>query len=239
MLDVMSPPVRRPTLLLLDVNETLSDTSALAGVLERLGAPAHLGPTWFASVLRDGFALTAAGHAAPFAKVAGAAARAVLAPHVPEASLGDAAEDLVASLATLPLHPDVASGLALLAATGVRLVALTNGSAAVATQLLEGGGAKGHLEAALSVEEIGEGAWKPAASAYRGACAALGVQPHDAALVAAHRWDVDGAAWAGLRTVLVDRSAPGGSGDPGPGVFRAPGRTVSGFDDLAAQLSAL
>ncbi len=234
MLDAMTP-LAPPALLLLDVNETLSDTAALGGVLERMGVPGHLGATWFAAVLRDGFALTAAGHAAPFSAVARAAAGSLLAPHVPPGSLDDAAEALVGAVGSLPLHPDVPSGLAALAKTGVRVAALTNGSAAVTSGLLERGGVRQHLEAVLSVEAFGEGAWKPAASAYHGACASMGVEPHDVVLAAAHRWDVDGAAGAGLRTAFVDRS---GAGSPHPAVFREPGRTVSGLDDLAAQLSA-
>ncbi len=230
MLGAMGPSLPLPALLLLDVNETLSDTAALAGVLEGLGAPPHVGPTWFAAVLRDGFALTAAGHPAPFSDVARAAARSALSSHVPPGRLDDAVAALAGALGRLPLHPDVAVGLEALAATGVRVAALTNGSAALASSLLERGGVRSHLEAVLSVESFGEGAWKPAPGTYRGACAAMGVEPHDAVLVAAHRWDVDGAAWAGLRTVLVDRS---GAGDLGPTAFREPGRTVSGLEELA------
>lgn len=235
MLDAMVTSLAPPALLLLDVNETLSDTGALAGVLEGLRAPGHLGATWFASVLRDGFALTAAGHPAPFSDVARAAARSLLAPHVPPGSLDDAAETLVGAVGSLPLHPDVPDGLAALATTGIRVVALTNGSASVASGLLERGGVRQHLEAVLSVEAFGEGAWKPAASAYRGACATLGVETDEAVLVAVHRWDVDGAAGAGLRTVLVDRT---GGGRQDLAVFREPGRTVSGLDDLASQMIA-
>lgn len=234
MLDAMVTPLAPPVLLLFDVNETLSDTAALAGVLEGLGAPGHLGQTWFASVLRDGFALTAAGHAAPFSAVARAAARSLLAAHLPPGSVDDAVEALVGAIGSLPLHPDVAGGLAGLTASGVRVAALTNGSAAVASELLERGGVRQHLEAVLSVEAFGEGAWKPAASAYRGACTSLAVEAHEVVLVAAHRWDVDGAGGAGLGTVLVDRST---AGRQGPGVFREPDRTVTGLDDLATLVS--
>lgn len=50
---------RRPTLLVFDVNETLSDMSPMGQRFEDVGAPAHLAKTWFAVLLRDGFALTA------------------------------------------------------------------------------------------------------------------------------------------------------------------------------------
>lgn len=228
------PPVSpvSPGLVLLDVNETLSDTAALGRVLAGLGAPEHLGPTWFASVLRDGFALTVAGAPAPFAAVAAAAARPLLAAHVGLSALDEAVERLVAALGTLPLHPDVAPGLAALAEAGTRLVALTNGSAEVASGLLERGGVREHVEDVLSVQGFG-GAWKPAASAYAGACSVLGVDAGSAMLVAVHPWDVDGAARAGLRTAWVDRS----SSAAWPVVFTAPGLTVGGLDGLADALA--
>lgn len=221
-----------PDLVLLDVNETLSDTSALGAVLAGLGAPEHLGPTWFASVLRDGFALTVAGAPAPFAAVAAAAARSLLAARLAPSALDEAVERLVGALGTLPLHPDVAPGLAALAGAGVRLVALTNGSVDVASGLLEQGGVREHLEDVLSVQG-GDGAWKPAASAYTDACSALDVDAGAAMLVAVHPWDVDGAARTGLRTAWVDRSPSA----TWPAVFTPPDLTVGGLDALADALA--
>ena len=232
--DPRPDPTGPPDVVLLDVNETLSDTSALADVLAGLGAPEHLGPTWFASVLRDGFALTVAGAPAPFADVAAAAARPLLAPHVGPEALEGAVETLVGAVGTLPLHPDVAGGLASLASSGTRVVALTNGSAAVASGLLERGGARQHLEDVMSVQGFGDGSWKPAARAYAGACAALGVDPAAAMLVAVHPWDVDGAARAGLRTAWVDRS--GARRAAFPAVFAGPEVVVGGLDALGETL---
>ena len=60
---------RRPALLVFDVNETLSDICPLAARSEDVSAPAHLAQTWFAELLRDGFALTVSGVAEPFARL--------------------------------------------------------------------------------------------------------------------------------------------------------------------------
>lgn len=51
----------RPRLMVFDVNETLSDVSVMGRRFADVGAPSHLAATWFAGLLRDGFALTAAG----------------------------------------------------------------------------------------------------------------------------------------------------------------------------------
>ena len=72
-----------PTLIVLDVNETLSDLSSLASAFEEVGAPRTLAPLWFATTLRDGFALGMAGQNAPFLDVAKDVPRTLLAPHVP------------------------------------------------------------------------------------------------------------------------------------------------------------
>ncbi|MFE1587031.1 hypothetical protein ACFW6Q_15220 [Streptomyces sp. NPDC058737] len=59
-----------PEVLVFDVNETLTDMSALAPRLADVGLPGQLLPQWFAGVLRDGIALTLAGGRADFATVA-------------------------------------------------------------------------------------------------------------------------------------------------------------------------
>ena len=59
-----------PTLGLFDLNETLSDLGPLRRRFEEVGAAGELLEVWFASTLRDGFALTAARGYADFCTVA-------------------------------------------------------------------------------------------------------------------------------------------------------------------------
>ncbi|KAF8121521.1 HAD-like domain-containing protein [Boletus edulis] len=51
------------------------------------------------------------------------------------------------------------------------------------------------------------GVYKPTKQAYLAAAYHLGVSPDRLAMVAAHKWDLDGAAQAGLKTVYVPRPA--------------------------------
>ena len=60
----------KPAVIVFDVNETLSDLSPLGARFVELGASASAAPLWFAALLRDGFALTAAGTNPVFADVA-------------------------------------------------------------------------------------------------------------------------------------------------------------------------
>ncbi|NYD41174.1 haloacid dehalogenase type II [Nocardioides panaciterrulae] len=224
----MTTTVPRPAVLLLDVNETVSDLGPMEDRFAEVGAPPALAGTWFAGVLRDGFALAVAGVSAPFARIGADCLRGHLAGLTLDRPLEEAVEHVMSSFTSLDVHPDVRSGLPDLAAAGLRVATLSNGAATVARQLLGSAGLDGHVEAMLSVEDAG--VWKPAPAAYAYGCDVMGVAPADAMLVAVHPWDLDGAARAGLRTCWVDRT-----GTPYPSYFRKPDLVVSGFDDLARQ----
>jgi len=173
----------KPAVLVLDVNETLSDMSPLAARFEAVGAPAHLLPAWFAGVLRDGFALAAGGDYADFADVARAALHSMLSE---VDGLGqsprEAAEHIMAGLSQLTLHPDVRPGLEQLHAAGVRLVALTNGSTENASSLLERSDLAGLIERVLSVESVRR--WKPSPAPYAYAASMCDVPPEQVTLAA-------------------------------------------------------
>lgn len=220
----------RPTLLIFDVNETLSDLEPLAQRFVDLGAPGELAKAWFASTLRDGFALSVVGENPEFAALARDAARALLAPRSLTQELDAAADHVMSGFAALRVHPDVADGVVALADLGIRLVTLSNGAAAVAEKLLTEAGLRERLEQVLTVADAP--AWKPDESAYRYALGTCGVEAGEAMLVAVHPWDLDGAARAGLRTAWVDRS-----GSPYPRSFTPPEIQATDLVDLARQLA--
>lgn len=195
----------RPDLIVFDVNETLSDMGPMGERFAGVGAPASLARTWFAALLRDGFALTAAGQNPRFADVGRELLRGLLADHVERAEdLDSAVEHVMSGFLGLPLHPDVAEGVRALRGLGIRLVTLSNGSADVARGLLGRHGLTDAFEALLSVEDAPR--WKPAPEAYAHALQVCGVPAPRAMLVAVHPWDVHGAHHAGLATAWVDRT---------------------------------
>lgn len=221
---------RRPRLLLFDVNETLSDMSPMGQRFEDVGAPGQLAKTWFAGLLRDGFALTAVGASEPFARIAAEALRINLHDLPLSRGIEDAVEYIMVGFSGLGVHPDVPDGVRALGGLGIRLVTLSNGSASVAEALFDRAGIRDRFESLLSVE--GAGVWKPATGAYAYALERCDVDPMDAMLVAVHPWDVDGAARAGLTTAWINRS-----GAPYPGYFRAPDLHLRSLTELAEQLS--
>ena len=221
------PTTRR--VVIFDVNETLSDMAPLAERFEDVGASGRLLPTWFAGVLRDGFALTAAGAYADFGSVARAGLRALLAGPGPPEDVEGAVDHILDGIARLAVHPDVEEGVRALHSAGLRLATMTNGSADSSARLLAKAGLDDCFEAHLDVS--GPQAWKPAPAAYGYALARLGVEPADAVLVAVHPWDVDGALRAGLRAAWLCRTAA-----PYPDVLRPPTHTVPDLRTLPTAL---
>ncbi|WP_300384001.1 haloacid dehalogenase type II [uncultured Nocardioides sp.] len=219
----------RPAVLVFDVNETLSDMTSMGRRFQEVGAPAGLATTWFAGVLRDGFALTAVGVNESFATIAAQALRVVLDAHPLDRVVEDAVRHIMDGFADLPVHADVPEAIAALRAGGIRLVTLSNGSGAVAEALFDRAGVRGHFEALLSVEDAA--LWKPAAAAYAHALERCDAHPMDAMLVAVHPWDIDGAGRAGLATAWVNRA-----GGPYPAHFRAPDLEVRSLTELADRL---
>lgn len=220
----------RPNVIVFDVNETLSDTTALAQSFEDVGAPGHLAATWFGQILRDGFALTSTGDNVSFATIAASLLDATLGSAELTRPVEDAKKTLLGSFARLPLHPDVAPGLTDLATAGFRLITLSNGAFAVAGSLFKATDLSGLWERLLSVDDAP--VWKPGAASYRWAAERCNVQPSEMMLVAVHPWDIHGAARAGLRTAWVNRSD-----EAYPSYFARAELEVSSVTDLARQLA--
>lgn len=88
---------------------------------------------------------------------------------------------------------------------GYRLVAMTNGSAALTERLLAKAGLLDRFETLLDVR--GPRCWKPAPAAYQYAVEQAGVRPDQTLLVAVHPWDIAGARRAGLGGAWLQRGA--------------------------------
>ncbi len=220
----------RPEVIVFDVNETLSDMSPMAQRFTDVGAPAHLAATWFGSLLRDGFALTATGANPAFADLGAEALRTILPAHVDD--VGDAVEHIMSGFASLPVHPDVVEGIRALRTLDIRVVTLSNGSTAVAQGLFDRNDIADCFEQLLSVDQAA--LWKPAEPAYAYALKACACQASEAMLVAVHPWDIHGAHHAGLATAWINRD-----GGHYPTYFAAPDLEATSVIDLAAQLGAV
>jgi len=223
--------VSAPSVVVFDVNETLSDLTPLQERFVEVGAPRTLAGLWFASVLRDGFALTAAGTTAPFADIGAELLRGLLPGHGVTDDVEAAVSHVMQRFMSLDTHPDVAPGVRAMRAAGLRLVTLSNGSTAVAESLLGRAGLREEFEALLSVEE--PGVWKPAAGAYGFAAERCGVALAETMLVAVHPWDIDGAVRAGMQAAWIDRD-----GRRYPAYASEPTHRVGSLEELAEALAS-
>jgi 2-haloacid dehalogenase len=213
-----------------DVNETLSDMSPMGERFSEIGAPAELAKLWFATLLRDGFALTASGEKGSFAAIGAEALRGVLTEVRLNRPLEAAVEHVMGGMTALSVHQDVPDGIRALAAAGFRLITLSNGSAQIAGKLLTDAGIRDEFQSLLSVEDAA--AWKPARASYDYAAVTCEADPADMVLVAVHPWDIHGAARAGLRTAWLNRD-----GGRYPSYFQAPEFTVTALTDLPEALA--
>lgn len=229
-MDMESGSIDRVSTIVFDVNETLSDLGALGARFTAVGASPDLAPLWFTSVLRDGMALTATGESQPFAEIAKTLLTSLLEPVSLDRPVPDAVAHIMTGFMALSVHPDVPAGIATLRARGLRLVTLSNGSSAVADELLRGTDLRGSFELLLTVAD--SDLWKPARTAYEYAGRECGVDLGQMMLVAVHPWDIHGAARAGMRTAWISRR-----GGTYPGHFCSPDIEIAGLDELSSRLA--
>ncbi len=222
----------RPKVIFFDVNETLLDLKPLKeSVGKALGGRPELVPLWFTTLLQYSLVTTVADRYRDFGDIGVACLRMVAETHGVE--LGEAtAKEAVAPIRSLPPHPDVTPALERLRDAKYRLFTLTNGSDAAVADQMKNAKLDKLFEAALSVE--GVGMYKPHAHVYRWAARRVGADVSECLLVAAHGWDVAGAAWAGMRAAFVAR--PGQQPFPlGP----TPDLTVPTLKELPDALAKL
>ena len=219
------------SVIVFDVNETLSDMSPMGDRFREVGATPEMAKLWFTTLLRDGFALAASGDNGSFANIGADILGGLLTRVELDRPLDAAVDHVMAGMKGLEVHPDVPEGIRALTAGGFRLVTLSNGSAQIAGELLSAAGIRDEFESLLSVEDAP--AWKPARSSYEYAAATAGTDPGSMLLVAVHPWDIHGAARAGLRTAWLNRT-----GDSYPAYFEAPEFTISALSELAPVLAA-
>ena len=99
----------------------------IAARFQEVGSPQHLAETWFAGLLRDGFALTL-GQANPsFASLGAEGLRVVLSGMSLNRGIGDAMEHIMDGFSGLEVHPDVLEGVRALEELGIRLVTPQSG----------------------------------------------------------------------------------------------------------------
>jgi 2-haloacid dehalogenase len=220
----------RPAVVFFDVNETLLDLAPLEASIGAVLPGSDSAELWFSSMLHHSLVMTVAGRKALLPEI-GVAVLRMLAEGRGIALSQQDAEAAVGPITRLPAHRDVAPALARLRQAGLKMAALSNSSTIGLRAQLAHAGIAHYFDAQFSVQDVG--VYKPHRAVYQRAARQMRVAPSQAMLVAAHGWDIAGAAWAGLRTAFVRRAGKA----PFP-LAEPPELVVGDLDELARRLGA-
>ncbi|MDO9525539.1 MAG: haloacid dehalogenase type II [Gemmobacter sp.] len=111
---------------------------------------------------------------------------------------------LMALYDALDAFPEVPATLAALRARGKSCAILSNGSPDMLASAVASAGIHAHLDAVLSVEDVG--VFKPDPRVYQLVCDRLGVRPDQVLFVSSNGWDASAAARFGFHTAWVNRA---------------------------------
>src|SRR4030088_2541642 len=115
----------RPKVIALDIIGTTFSLEPMRERLVALGLPSHALELWFATGLRDVFALAASESFQPFRSVLESALDQILLKNCRTAT-SDQKQELLKGMLELPPHPDARQALEILKAADIRIMALTN-----------------------------------------------------------------------------------------------------------------
>ena len=192
-----------PSVLVFDVNETLIDIEALSPLLEQVLGDARALREWFGQLVMYSMTTALSGRYVDFFTLGQGVLRMLGEIHGTPISDEDS-DRIKQAMMTMPAHPDVADGLAMLRDNGFRLVTLTNSPPNPnGPSPLESAGLGGYFERQFSVDACRT--FKPARDVYDYVCRELEVAPAECMMIAAHVWDTIGAQSAGFNAALITR----------------------------------
>jgi len=221
---------KRPKVVAFDIIGTVFPLNPLRAHVAAMGMPPAGLEGWFAAGCRDAFAMAAVGDYEPFTTVLEGALDQVLAEQGLEAPAHER-KALVKQLERLAPRDGAREAFAILAESGIPVMALSNGAKSWTRKLLSDSELDAMVVDIVSVDEVKLA--KPRGEVYRHAADKAGVEPGELALVAVHPWDIHGAAAAGLITAYLTAERPYSS------AMRAPDLEGKTLPDLARSLAAL
>lgn len=193
----------KPTVILLDVYETLLDMTEVEKKVNLLLDNKRGYTIWFELFMEYCFVDNCIVQFNDFASIAYATfqmAAQTVGREIDEQDINDVLE----LLKHLPVHEGVQEGLSKLNDAGFRIAALTNSPEGTVTERMERTGLISYFEKVMSAEHVKK--YKPSIDVYKWAVAKMDVQADEVLLVSAHGWDLAGAVNAGMQTAYVKQS---------------------------------
>lgn len=190
--------------LIFDVNETLLDLQQVKdSVRKRLNGNSDTVRLWFERMLHYSMVETACHQYHNFDQIAAASLQMLASERGIELT-GEEARDDISAILSAPPHPDVVEALEAFSASGFKMAALSNSSTNGLKLQLNHAGIDHFFERQMSIETLK--VYKPDRSVYEWAANQMTVSPEECLFIAAHAWDVAGAAAAGMATAFIQRS---------------------------------
>ena len=193
-----------PSVIFFDVNETLLDLGNVAkSVTVALKGRDDLVASWFTTMLHYSLVTNAINDYHHFGEIGIAALQLVAKQNDIFLTKEEATLAIKTPFRDLQPHIDVIAGLKKFKDSGIKLVTLTNSSDAGIASQLKNAKLTEYFDGALTVQELQ--IFKPDLRVYEWALKQMNVEAGDAMLIAAHGWDVAGAAKAGMQTGFIER----------------------------------
>ncbi|QJW90366.1 haloacid dehalogenase type II [Spirosoma taeanense] len=197
------PVFSRPRALVFDVNETLLDMSPVKQAFLETFDTEFAFTYWFSLMLQYSLVDTVSGSYHTFPQI-GEAVLKMTTEFFNRPLSEEVQKQLLHTMAHLPPHPDVEDGLQQLRQAGFRLAALTNSPGDSLSQHMQQTGLGHYFEGLWTVDDVQ--VFKPSPKTYQLALSRLGLGPQETMMVAAHGWDIAGAARVGMQTAFIARN---------------------------------
>jgi 2-haloacid dehalogenase len=214
-------------IVIFDVVGTLFSLTRVRETFRAASVPEEFLPFWFARLLHVNMASALASRYVAFADAAESSLRQALAFRGLPLDVVPAA---LQAMRHLEPWEDARVCLETLRQAGHTVVALSNSSADTIRTLIDGAKLGALFESIVSADEVRRP--KPDPTPYRRALERSGVPAASACFVAAHGWDIQGAAAVGLPTIWISRLEKAWSFPSGP-----PGRTVATLKEVPAMVT--
>ncbi|MDT0690823.1 haloacid dehalogenase type II [Salegentibacter sp. F188] len=194
--------IKKPELLIFDVNETLLDLNPLKESVNTAMQNNFAFDIWFPMLLQYSLVETVTHKYHDFSEI-GVATFKMIAKKMNRSFSEEEIKEVLSPIKKLPPHPEVIEALHKLREQGFRMIALTNGKPSVAEEQLKMANIDTFFEEIISVEMVRK--YKPHRETYEYVLQKAGVSGENAMLIAAHGWDIAGAKSSGLKAAFIRR----------------------------------
>ncbi len=194
--------MKKPEVILFDVNETLLDLAPLKNSINKALENEYAAEIWFSKLLHYSLVETISDSYHDFSEI-GAAVMKMISGNFGKSFTNVEMRDILKPVSELQAYDEVPKALKELKGLNFKLIAFSNGKPEVLKRQLDFAGIDGSFDHIISVEECKK--YKPHPEAYKYVLEKTGFKADEAMMVAAHGWDVAGAGRVGLQTTFVKR----------------------------------